>query len=70
VQRLCGSLKWHEQKTTDGNLRCAEVGGAYQWKVEPHTDILSLLSQLTELNEKLSMLDFDKGEKKQLSYVL
>jgi len=39
-------------------------------KVEPHGDILTLLSQLTELTEKLGMLDFERSEKKELSFVI
>jgi len=45
-------------------------GGAYQLKVEPHGDILTLLSGLVELNEKLEMLDFEGKEKKELCYVI
>ena len=45
-------------------------GGAYQWKVEPHDDILTLLSQLTELTEKLEMLKFERSEKRELCYVM
>jgi len=39
-------------------------------KVEPHGDILTLLSDLTELTEKLEMLDFDKDEKREMCYVM
>ena len=39
-------------------------------KVEPNGDILTLLSSLVELNEKLEMLDFKGGEKKELCYVM
>lgn len=45
-------------------------GGAYQLKNEPHGDILTLLSGLTELIEKLEMLDFERGEKMGLCYVM
>lgn len=43
--------------------------GAYQLKVEPHGDILTLLSQLTELTSKLEMLDFERSEKRELCYI-
>jgi len=45
-------------------------GGAYQLKVEPRGDILTLLSGLAELSEKLEMLDFESNVKQELSYVM
>ena len=45
-------------------------GGAYQFKVEAHEDILSLLSGLAELTSKLEVLDFDRTEMKELSFML
>lgn len=55
---------------TAGNLRGAKVGGAYQFKVEPHEDILTVLSGLTELTSKLELLNFDRSERRELSFVL
>jgi len=45
-------------------------GGAYQLKVEPHGDILTLLSRLAELSEKLEMLEFERGDKREPCYVM
>jgi len=45
-------------------------GGAYQLKVEPHGDILIVLSGLVELTEKLEMLDFESSQKRELCYVM
>ena len=39
-------------------------------KVEPFGDILTLLSDLVELNQKLEMLDFESNEKKELCFVM
>jgi len=44
--------------------------GAYQLKVEPHEDILTVLSGLSNLAAQLDKLDFEKGEKKELCYVM
>ena len=51
-------------------MSSVEIGGAYQLKNEPHVDILTLLSQLIELNAKLEMLDFDKSKKRELCYTM
>jgi|TARA_B100001964_G_C14123427_1_gene549395 hypothetical protein len=39
-------------------------------KVEPHGDILTLLSGLAELTEKLERLDIDGKEERELCYVM
>ncbi|MFH1670766.1 MAG: hypothetical protein ABIA92_04230 [Patescibacteria group bacterium] len=39
-------------------------------KVEPHGDILTVLSGLVELNRKLEMLDFEKCEEKEINYIM
>ena len=45
-------------------------GGAYVSKVEPHEDILTVLSGLTELTEKLEMLEFEGSKKRELCFVM
>jgi len=47
-----------------------EVGGAYVSKVEPHGDILTVLSGLTELTEKLERLESKKRETREICYVM
>jgi hypothetical protein len=55
---------------TNLSLCIVVIGGAYQFKVEPHEDILTLLSGLAQLTSRLETLDFDRSKKKQLSFVL